>query len=212
VPARVVQLPRDGQLLGGQDRGPAALPAPGAGGLSPLLADVNEIVRRRHRVLPGHLALLLKAVATGEGTILQLDPSLRLADAAAPYERRLVLQLNSPTAWARRLGHTAPDLVWLATEGPATLRRFISGLEGGAIKVDVQPQGFEPSLRRLERIGNRLVLGMIVAALTVGLGGAASVSHPGAATPALGLFVTAGFLLAAVSGVALIWSGLRRPH
>jgi hypothetical protein len=89
------------------------------------------------------------------------------------------------------------------------MRHFVSGPEGGAIKVGFQPQGFEPPPRRLEGIGKRLVPGMIVAAPIVGLGGAASVYHPGASTPAPGPSVTAGYLLAALSGVALIRGTLK---
>jgi ubiquinone biosynthesis protein len=179
------------------------------GGLSPVLADVMEIVRRHHMVVPGNLSLLVKAVATGEGTTLQLDPGFQLVDAVAPHARRLVLQMNSPEAWVRRAGHAAPDMAWLSTEAPGALRRLMNQLESGSVKVDVQPKGFEPSLKRLERIANRIVLGMIVAALIVGLGVSASVYHPGVSMPAVGAFVTAGFVIAAILGVALAWTVFR---
>jgi ubiquinone biosynthesis protein len=159
--------------------------------------------------VPGNLSLLVKAVATGEGTTLQLDPNFQLVDAVAPHARRLVLQMNSPEAWANRVGHAAPDMAWLGAEAPGALRRLLNQLESGSVRVDVQPRGFEPSLRRLERIANRIVLGMIVAALIVGLGVSAAVYHPGVSIPALGTFVTAGFVIAAVLGVALAWSVFR---
>jgi ubiquinone biosynthesis protein len=179
------------------------------GGLSPMLADVMEIVRRHHLVVPGNLSLLVKAVATGEGTTLQLDPSFQLVDAVAPHARRLVLRMNSPEALAKRVGHAAPDMAWLGTEAPGALRRLMNQLESGSVKVDVQTKGFEPSFKRLERIANRIVLGMIVAALIVGLGVSASVYHPGVSIPAVGAFVTAGFVIAAILGVALAWSVFR---
>jgi ubiquinone biosynthesis protein len=117
--------------------------------------------------------------------------------------------MNSPSAWARRLGRAAPELAWLSTEAPGAVRRFMGELESGSLKVDLQPRGFEPSLRRLERIGNRLVLGMIVAALIVGPGVSTSAYHPAAWSSALGTVVTVGFVLAAVLGVALAWSVFR---
>src|ERR1700730_9699151 len=144
----------------------------GSPGLSPVLQDVMEIIRRHHLVLPGNLSLLV-----GKGPRSSWTPS---------------------SAWARRLGRAAPDLAWLATEAPGAVRRFMGELESGSLKVDHQPRGFEPSLRRLERIGNRLVLGMIVAALIVGLGVSASVYHPATWSSALGTVVTVGFVLAPV--------------
>jgi ubiquinone biosynthesis protein len=109
----------------------------------------------------------------------------------------------------KRLGHAAPDVAWLGTEAPGALRRLMSQFETGTVRVDVQPKGFEPSLRRLERIANRIVLGMIVAALIVGLGVSASVYRPGVAIPRLGFLVSVGFVVAAVLGIALAWSIFR---
>lgn len=190
---------------------PYQLGAPDAGGLGPVLAKIIEVVRRHHLVLPGSLPLLVKAVATGEGTALRLDPGFQLIDAVAPYARRLVLQLNSPGAWARRLGDAAPDLAWLATETPGMVRRVLGELEAGGLKVDVDPLGLEPSLRRLERIGNRIVLAMILASLIVGLGVSTLVYRPGAWIPGIGTVVTAGLVLAGLLGVALAWNVLRSP-
>jgi heme A synthase len=59
----------------------------------------------------------------------------------------------------------------------------------------------------LERIANRIVLAMIVAALMVGLGVSASFYH--LSIPSLGLFVTVGLVIASLLGVALAWSVFR---
>jgi ubiquinone biosynthesis protein len=178
-------------------------------GLSPLLGDVMEVIRRHHLVLPGNLSLLFKTVASGEGTILKVDPSFQLIKAVLPYARRLILRLNSPQAWAGRLEQTAPDLAWLATDGPRVLRRFLTDLGAGPLKVDMKPAGFEPLVGRLERIGNRIVLGMVVSALIVALGVSASVYHPGSSVPGLEMLVTAGFAATSVLGAALAWSMFR---
>ena len=182
---------------------------PGERGLSPLLGDVMEVVRSHHLVLPGNLSLLFKTVASGEGTILRLDPSFQLIQAVLPYARRLVLQFNSPQAWARRVEHMAPDLAWLATDGPRALRRFLTDLEAGPMKVDLKPTGFEPLLHRLEPIGNRIVLGMVVSALIVALGVSASVYHPGSSIASLEILVTSGFVVTSGLGAALAWSMFR---
>jgi len=178
-------------------------------GLSPLLSDVMAVVRKHHLVLPGNLSLLFKTMASGEGTILQLDPSFRLIPALMPYARRLLLETNSPRAWISRFEKTAPDVAWFATDGPRLLHRFLSDLESGPIKVDVGAAGFDPLLHRLERIGNRIVLGMVVSALIVALGVSASVYHPGSSIPMLDTLISGGFVVIATLGGALAWSMFR---
>jgi ubiquinone biosynthesis protein len=130
-------------------------------------------------------------------------------DVLAPYARRLLLQENAPRAWIKRLGKEGPDLVWLATELPHRLRRLLGELEEGSLKVDVQPTGMEPLLRRLERLANRLVLGIIVGALIVGLAMLASAYHPLAAVQALGTVFTVGTIVVVVLGLLLAWSIVR---
>ena len=178
-------------------------------GLSPLLGDVMEVVRSHHLVMPGNLSLLFKTVASGEGTILRLDPSFQMIRAVLPYVRRLVIWANSPQVWARRFENAAPDLAWLVSDGPRALRRILTDLEDSSVKVDLKPAGFEPLLHRLERIGNRIVLGMVVSALIVALGVSASVYHPGSSIAGLEMLVTAGFAAASVLGGALAWSMFR---
>ena len=179
-------------------------------GLSPLLGDVMAVVRKHNLVLPGNLSLLFKTMASGEGTILRLDPAFRLVPAVTPYARRLLLRSNSPRAWAKRVEMSAPDVAWLATDGPRLLRRLLGDLESGPLKVDVQPTGFEPVLHCLERIGNRLVLGMLVSALIVALGVSASAYRPGSSIAALDMLVTGGFIVVPVLGGALAWRHVPR--
>jgi len=176
--------------------------------LGPLLTDVLSIVRRYHLVLPSNLMLLLKTTVMTEGMAVQLDPSFNLVEALSPYVERLMLQQNSPVAWARRLGKTIPDLAWLATEFPQHLRRLIGELERGTLKFDIQPTGLDPVFKRAERIANRIVLGVIVAALIVGLSMLVSAYRPGV-TGVWDVVLTIGLTLAGVLAVYLIWSIFR---
>ena len=119
-----------------------------------------------------------------------------------------MLQQYSPAAWARRLGKTLPDLAWFATEFPQHLRRLLGELERGSLKIDIQPTGLDPVFKRAERIANRIVLGVIVAALIVGLSMLISVYRPGV-TGVWDVVLTVGFTLVGALALYLIWSIFR---
>lgn len=179
--------------------------------LGPMLTDVLSIVRRYHLVLPSNLILVLKTTVMTEGMVVQLDPSFNFVEALTPFVERLMLQQYSPTAWARRLSKTLPDLAWFATEFPQHLRRLLSELERGTLKVDIQPTGLEPVFKRAERIANRIVLGVIVAALIVGLSMLVSAYRPG--VPGVWeVLLTVGLILAGVLAFYLVWSIFRSGH
>jgi ubiquinone biosynthesis protein len=179
--------------------------------LGPLVSDVLSIVRRYHLVLPSNLMLLLKTMVMTEGMVAQLDPSFNLVEALTPYVERLMLQQYSPAAWARRLGKTIPDLAWLATEFPQHLRRLMGELERGTLKFDIQPTGLDQVFKRAERIANRIVLGVIVAALIVGLSMLVSAYRPGV-TGVWDVVLPIGLTLAGVLAIYLVWSIFRSGH
>jgi ubiquinone biosynthesis protein len=177
----------------------------------PLLTEMLSTMRRHQLILPSNLSLLLKTTAMSEGMGEQLDPSFNLTDVLTPYAEKFMLQQNSPVAWARRFGKAGIDLAWLAVELPQQLRRLLGELDRGALKIDIQPTGLDPLLKRAERIANRIVLGVIVAAFIVGLAMLMSAYHPGD-SGLLQVILTIGFALAGVLALYLIWSIFRSGH
>ena len=170
-----------------------------------VLTEVVGVMRHHHLVLRSDLALLLKTVAMTDGLGHQLDPSFRLIDAVAPYARRILLEEYSPRALLKRLTREGPDLVWLATDFPRQFRRLVGKLDEGNITLKVQPTGVDALLGRAERIADRLVLGMIVAASIVGLAVLASAYHPWGSAQALGIVFTVGTVGVVILGLALAW-------
>ncbi|MBF6596303.1 MAG: AarF/ABC1/UbiB kinase family protein [Thermaceae bacterium] len=177
--------------------------------IGPLLEEVLSIVRRHHLQLPSNLALLIKTLIMHEGLGAQLDPTFNLTAALIPYAQRLMLQQYSPFSLARRLGTAGVEMAQLGTELPRQLRRIVAQLERGDLEVGMRPQGFDPVLHRLERLANRIVLGIIAAAFINGLAILMSVYHPGGWEQWAGPMFALGFLAAAALGVYLAWSILR---
>ncbi len=173
------------------------------------IQDGLALIRRHQLQLPPNLALLAKTIAMNEGLGRQLDPSFRIVDVAAPYARRLLLKRNSPAVWAKRLSQASLDAARLGVDLPEQVRRLIGELERGELEIGVRPEGFEPLVRRFERLANRIVLGVVVAAFVNGLAILTSVYRPPGWERWAGLIFAVGFLFAAVIGVYLAWSILR---
>ncbi|HWP41777.1 MAG TPA: hypothetical protein VNO14_00985 [Blastocatellia bacterium] len=79
-------------------------------------------------------------------------------------------------------------------------------LERGGIEVGMRPEGFEPIIRRLERLTNRIVLGVIAAAFINGLAVLMSVYRPPGWDRWAWVAFTIGFVIAAALGAYLAWS------
>ena len=137
--------------------------------LGAVIEESLAIVRRHHLQLPREMALLLKMVVMNEGMAARLDPDFRLGEVLRPYARRLVAQQLSPAAFARRMGRAGIDVAQFGAELPDHLRRLLAVMEGSGLDVHLRADEIEPLVARAERLGNRLVAGVIAAACIEGL-------------------------------------------
>ena len=173
------------------------------------LSDTMDVVRRHGLTLPPNLALLFKTAIMCEGLAARLDPTFTLTTVLVPYAERLILRQYSPLAWARRLGPASLDAARLGTELPVQLRRLLGELERGDLQVGMRPEGFEPLVRRIEHLGNRLVLAIIATGFIIGLAVLMATYHPPGWEQWVGDVFAVGFVLAGALGTYLAWSILR---
>jgi ubiquinone biosynthesis protein len=177
-----------------------------------LLNDVFAVMRQYHLHLPSNLALLLKTVIMIEGLGVNLDPDFHFAATLEPYTERLVLREYSPLRWIRDLGRAGLDFARLGAEMPQQLRRIVSAAEDGNFQIGVHPEGFDPIINRLEKISNRIVLGVIAAAFINGLAVLVSVYKPPGWERWAWIAFAFGFVCALVLGVYLALSILGSQH
>ena len=176
--------------------------------IGPVVTDVLGVIRRHRLHLPPGYALLLKTVLMHESLVTRLDPSFEFTAVLGPYARGMMVRHFSPLGWGKAVGQAGIDLARLGIELPQQVRRLLSSLQRGDVEVAIRPSGFEPMLRRLERIANRLVLGIIAAGFVVALAVLLAAYHV-RSDPQTGGILLAGFVLASVLGVYIAWSILR---
>jgi ubiquinone biosynthesis protein len=145
--------------------------------LGPAIRELLSIARRHSLRLPPDLALVLGVVVIDEGIAAQLDPRFRFAEALAPYARRHILSQGSPDALRRRAAEVAMDFEELAVDLPGQLHRVLEVLASGGVELHVRTSELEPLLARAERVGNRIAVSVLAAALIDGLAGLAAANR-----------------------------------
>lgn len=125
------------------------------------LGSLVEIIRRHQIVLPPSLALLLKTIIVLEGTSRRLNPDISLAELMQPYCTRLMLRRFSPSRIAKKARRTYRAWDRLLKALPHDLADLLARVREGTLTVHLDH-------RHLDPIVNRLVLGILAAALFLG--------------------------------------------
>lgn len=125
------------------------------------LTSLIEIIRRYHITLPPPLAVLLKTLIVLEGTSRRFSPEVSLAELMQPFCQRMVLRRLSPTRLVRRARRTYRDWDRLISALPRDLTDLLARFRDGTLTVHLDH-------RHLDPIINRLVLGVLTAAIFLG--------------------------------------------
>jgi ubiquinone biosynthesis protein len=120
-----------------------------------------EIIREHRISLPTKVVMLIKTLIVLEGTARQLNPTFNLAELIRPYAQKAVSRRYSAKQLVNRLRKTYGDWDDLIRRVPRDLADILRGVKSGKFEVHLEH-------RRLEPIVNRLVLGILTAALFIG--------------------------------------------
>jgi ubiquinone biosynthesis protein len=132
------------------------------------LGELFGVVRRNHVVLPSNTFLLLKTMAMVQSLGKELDPQFDFFSVLTPYVEDLLKAKYMPSSIIRRLPSVAAELALFGAGLPRRLLRIIRAIEQGELQVRTDVSGIELHLEHLERIVNRLLLGLLLAFIILG--------------------------------------------
>jgi ubiquinone biosynthesis protein len=177
--------------------------------LGQLVGELLELARGHNIAVPPGVTMLGRGVITMEGVLAVLSPEVSLL--------RIIRNHLSGEIWqeldAGRIGQRlARGLYGAATKGveiPAQISDVLRMSAKGQLKLNVEHTGSEEPLGRLEAMTNRLVAGLITAALLIG---SSIVCTTGMRPQILGIpaLGAAGFLAAVLLGGGLLLRMVRR--
>jgi ubiquinone biosynthesis protein len=125
------------------------------------LSSLIEIIRRYHITLPPPLAMLLKTIIVLEGTSRRFSPDVSLAELMQPFCQRMLLRRFAPNRIVRRARRAYRDWDRLIAALPRDLVDLLARFRDGSLTVHLDH-------RHLDPIVNRLVLGVLTAAIFLG--------------------------------------------
>jgi len=173
--------------------------------IAAMLNDLAAILRAHHIALPSDLALLIKAFITLEGTGRRLDPDFDMAGEAMPMLERTLRARYAPRALIRRGWKSATEMLGLLADMPHDLSRLLRAARRGRLEIHIEVASLKHVGNQLDGAANRMVVGIVVAALIIG--SSIVMTVPGGPTllglPVFGLI---GYLGAAAGGVWLLLS------
>lgn len=137
--------------------------------VSSSLAQLFTLLRSNHIQLPSNTFLLLKTIIMAQSLGKGLDPDFDIAPMLESSVKRIIKKRYSVAAALRRLPSAAAELTTLAVGLPQRLDRLLKTVERGEIQVRANVSGMERNTHHLERLVNRTVIVVIVAALVLGL-------------------------------------------
>ncbi len=173
--------------------------------LGAMLSDLVAILRQHRLALPTDLSLLVKAFVTLEGMGRELDPDFDMAGEAMPLLEQVLRARYTPVAIVRRGWRTAGEVLALMAGLPRDLSRLLRAARRGRLEMHIDVTHLKHVGNQLDSAANRLVVGIVIAALIIG--SSIVMTVPGGPT-LLGLpfFGLLGYLGAAVGGVWLLLS------
>lgn len=173
--------------------------------LGGMLTDLVAILREHRIALPVDLALLIKAFITLEGMGRELDPDFEMAGEALPMLEQSLRARYTPAALIKRGWRSAGEVLALVADLPHDLSRLLRAARRGRLEIHIDVTNLKHVGNQLDGAANRLVIGIVVAALIIGSSIVMTVSG-GPTLLGLPTFGLIGFLGAASGGVWLLLS------
>ena len=135
-----------------------------------VLSELAALLRHYRLRLPREMALLLKMLVMADGLGKQLDPGFELTTQLGPFTQKIILVSLSPEALAERLKKLGREALRFGTDAPDILRRVVEVLERGGIDIHFRADELDRLMDKAEKTGNRIVAGLITAALINAVG------------------------------------------
>ncbi|ARO15932.1 ABC-1 domain-containing protein (plasmid) [Ketogulonicigenium robustum] len=137
--------------------------------LSAAVGDLMDIVRNADLALPPDLVLLLKALATADGTMKLLDPGFDTITAARPFVLRAMMARVDPSEVIPKLQTFGSDMLGLAEESPRLVRGALKRVSDGKLRAEIVIPETAALAGALERAGTRIAVAIVVAALAMAM-------------------------------------------
>lgn len=136
------------------------------------LSEILTIILDYKINLNFNIYLLIKALSSYEGIGKKISPEFELAPHAHKVRDRLIREQLSPEKIIKEAYYSVTDTVDLLTSLPSDIKELLTILQAGRLKANISILDLKETIDyvfgRLDRIVNRVVMAIILAAIIMG--------------------------------------------
>lgn len=169
--------------------------------IAEMMNEVFKVCKKNSIVMPKDMVMLLKAIMTLEGLLTIIAPSISVMDVVIPYIKS---QIASQQDLKKGILDDAENML-IAYKNllkiPSMINNLIKNLNSGKIKVQMEYADLEKIINDSNRIANRVIWGIVVAAMLIS---SALIVRAGFVPDIIGVSHL-GFIGYALSGILGIW-------
>lgn len=166
--------------------------------LAEALNEAVSIIHRHHIILPSEVIVLLKTLITLEGSNRALSPEFSLISLLAPYQKNFAASIFSPGRALKRTRRLSDSMRDFLETAPPAMADILERFRKETMEIHMEHRGLEHS-------ANRLVFGILTAAMFMGSSMVLSAGLPPKilGLSALGLL---GYLISLFMGLRILWA------
>lgn len=177
-----------------------------------LILSLQGIMLKYKMRPPGSITLIFRAMGLLEGIGKQIHPNFNINEFVQPYGFKLLKEEYSVANLAEEAWNRMGEISALVNSIPFEIRAILKKTRQGKLHFEIEHKGYEPLLRKMDRVVNRFILAFII--FTVMLSSSILALAPipkeyiisSLGIPYLSLF---GFLFSIFLGTILLFAVLR---
>ena len=177
-----------------------------------LILSLQAIMRNYRMRVPGSITLIFRALGLLEGIGKQIHPEFNVPKFVQPYGFKLLKEEYSIQNLLNEGLSRASEIGALINSIPVEVRAILKKTRQGKLHVQIEHQGYEPLLRKMDRVVNRFILTFIIFTLVLGSSILATIPMDNKfVMESIGLpyISVAGYLFSVFLGTILLFAVLR---
>jgi ubiquinone biosynthesis protein len=133
-----------------------------------VVTELTESMRRYQLEVPMNLMLLLKVLMMVLDVGVQLDPKFNFSKEVTPYLMKLADTNTLSAGYIKRASMSLLEGADALLDMPRNLNLMLRRLSTGTFKLEIVENDIEKVQMALDKASDKLMIGMVVAALVVG--------------------------------------------
>lgn len=135
--------------------------------LGKMLSEVVQVIRLHKLRLRSDLMMLVKSISTIESVGRNLDPDFDIIEHARPFIKEILTQQHSPGRLLDAAVNLGEDLTTFIRAAPDNVLQILRKMRDGQLKIDFMHKGLESPVNELNRMFDKLILGLVTSALLI---------------------------------------------